>query len=305
MAQRTHSTIHYVRSVIAQTWRHPSNEGRRGRAVARAVGWQLRKRVRPTPMEVDFFGWRLRCHPDSNSASNVVYFTPLYDVDEMDFMIRYLRPGDGFVDVGANIGTYSMLARRLVGPTGHVVAYEPDPVATRRFRENIELNRIENVRLHEAAVADAAGTVEFLEDYDVSNRIHSEQDGDAVATRTVEVVTLDETLHGHTAALGKLDVEGYETAALRGASGRLADADPPVWQVEIFDRQLARAGTTRSELLDVLERADFELMTYTRAGGLRPVDPGARPVSNVWAVHRAARETIERRLSDPPGGHVA
>jgi FkbM family methyltransferase len=295
MAQRTHSNLYYVRSILSQTWRHPSNRHRRVRAVLGALGWQVHKRLGRGPRDVDFFGWTLRCHPDSNSASNVIYFTPLYDVDEMGFMQAYLRPGDGFVDVGANIGTYSLLARRLVGADGLVVAFEPHPVAARRCAENLELNRLTNIELHDAAVAAAAGTAEFLDDFDVSNRIRSASDGE-VATRTVRLETLDDALGDRRMALGKLDVEGHETAALHGAAERLRRADPPVWQIEIFDHQLARAGTTREELVALLSEHGFELATYSPDQGLRFLERDERPVSNVWAVHRDARDEVRRRL---------
>lgn len=296
MAQRTHSSLYYVRSILTQAWQHPANQHRRVRALAGALGWQLHKRLLRSPRDVPFFGWTLRCHPDSNSASNVIYFTPRYDPDEMGFMQAYLRPGDGFVDVGANIGTYSLLARSLVGPEGEVVAFEPHPVAAARCRENIELNGLVNIELHEAAVAAEDGTAEFLDQFDVSNRIRSDSDGE-VATRTVEMLRLDRILGNRPMAMGKLDVEGHETAALRGAIDRLRRADPPVWQIEIFDHQLARAGSNREELLALLTEHGFDLCEYRDGGSLEDVLPGRRPVSNVWAVHREHRAEVDRRLA--------
>lgn len=299
MAQLSHSHVHYVRSVLSQVWRHPSNSHRRVRAVGAAVGWQVRKRIDGRPREIPFYGWTLRCHPDSNSASNVIYFTQRYDPDEMGFMEAYLRPGDGFIDVGANIGTYSLLARRLVGADGLVVAFEPHHAAAARCRENIELNSLENVELHEAAVAESSGVVEFLDDFDVSNRIRSESDRD-VRVREVPTESLDDALAGRPMAMGKLDVEGHEVSALRGASDRLRNADPPVWQVEILDHQLARAGATRAELVSLLVQHGFGLFTYRHPGALVPVDDLDRPVGNVWAVHTDLHDEVLRRLGDTP-----
>lgn len=296
MARRTRSNAHYVRSVLRQVWAHPSNRGRRGRALAGAVAWQAAKRLRPEPREVPFFGWRLRCHPASGSASNVIYFTELYDPEEMTFMRRYLRPGDRFVDVGANIGTYSLLARRLVGPGGQVVAFEPDPGSAARLRENLGLNGITNVEVHEAAVGERPGTAQFLVDFDVSNRIVA--DGEpTMATRPVDVAALDPVLGDRPVAMAKLDVEGHEVAALRGAADRLARADPPVWQVEVLDHQLARAGTSREELLGILDAAGFRLADFDPARGLRFLGPDERPRGNVWAVHGDAEDAVRDRLA--------
>jgi predicted methyltransferase len=93
-------------------------------------------------MEVSAYGdTSLLCYPRSNSASNVIYFTPYYDYDEMHFLQRYLRPGDVVIDAGANIGTYTLLAATCVGPTGQVIAFEPAPVAFARLRENVARKR--------------------------------------------------------------------------------------------------------------------------------------------------------------------
>lgn len=303
MAQLTHSHLHYVRSILGQVWRHPANRHRRIRAVAGAIRWQVQKRLSGRARDVDFFGWKLRCHPDSNSASNVVYFTARYDPDEMGFMQAYLRPADGFVDVGANIGTYSLLARRLVGADGLVVAFEPHHVAAARCRENIELNKLDNVEVHEAAVAESAGAVEFLDDFDVSNRIRSESDRD-VRVREVRTESLDEALDGRPMAMGKLDVEGHEVAALRGALERLRTADPPVWQVEILDHQLARAGVTRQELVTLFVEHGFGLFTYRDGGELTRLDRSARPTGNLWAVHLDGYESVVERLESGSKLHV-
>lgn len=162
------SNWYHVRHVLQQTWHHPSNRGHRTRSVAGALAWQMDKRLRRRPRDVPYFGMTLRCHPDSQSASNVLYFTERYDPDEMAVAEAYLRPGDWFLDVGANIGTYSLMARSFVGPDGRVDGFEPHPLAARRFAENVELNRLTNLFVHAVAVSDAAGTVEFLDGSDVS-----------------------------------------------------------------------------------------------------------------------------------------
>lgn len=296
MGTRKHSTAHYVRSVLSQTWSHPSNRGRRGRAIAGALAWQVRKRVGAGPRDVPFFGWRLRCHPDSNSASNVVYFTERYDPAEMGFMIAFLRRGDGFIDVGANIGTYSLLAAALVGPAGRVDAFEAHATAVGRLRENLALNGISSVTVHEAAVADREGTVHFLQTFDVSNSILTPVDAGAPVSEVV-AVTLDGVLGDRPAAMGKLDIEGFETAALRGAVARLAAADPPVWQVEVMDHQLRKAGSSAAELVGLLTGAGFDLVRFDPVtGALHPIDPSDPPV-NVWAVHETMRRWVEDRLA--------
>ena len=297
MARRKHSAWHYAKSITAQVWRHPSNRGRRIRALAGAVAWQARKRLSASPRDVPFFGWKLRCYPDSNSASNVIYFTERYDPDELGFLAAFLRPGDGFVDVGANIGTYSLLAARLVGASGRIDAFEPDPVAAGRLRENLDINRIESVTVHELAIAEREGCVDFLVGQDVSNRIRTAVD-EGRPSRLVAVRRLDEVLAGRSCVMAKLDVEGRETAALRGAPERLRRADPPVWQLEVIDHLLDKAGSSRGELLGLLTAAGFRLARFRAEDcALQLVGLGAAG-ENVWAIHETALAMVQSRIAE-------
>ena len=297
-----HSAAYYVRSVLRQTWDHPSNRDRRVRALFAAIVWQLRKRVGGRPRIVPYFGWRLWCYPDSNSASNVIYFTERYDPDEMGFMIAYLRPGDGYIDVGANIGTYSLLAASIVGPTGFVEAFEPHAVAVRRFEENAVTNFIDNIAIHQVAVTDSPGQVEFLQRFDVSNSIRTPTD----AGETVESVTavaLDDVLPERSFSLGKLGVEGFETAALRGGASFLRAANPPVWQVEVLDHQLRKAGSSADELRRLLGDHGYLLGKYERESGAMHYLDEAEVPTNVWAVHRTAVDMVAERLAGG-GAHL-
>lgn len=294
---------YHVKSILKQTWRHPSNADHRARSTATALAWQVEKRLRRRPRDVDFYGLTLRCYPDSQSASNVVYFTERYDPAEMRFLEAYLRPGDWFVDAGANIGTYSLLARSLVGASGRVDGFEPHPVAARRFAENVQINGLDNVVVHQAAVGSEPGMVDFIDGADVSNRVKSSLDPDR-PTIEVPVVTLDQELAAGRYAMGKIDVEGYETAALAGAANRLGAADPPVWQIELLEHQLVKAGSSRSELIDLLDRFGYGFAEFgsTGAGGvvrLRWVDPAECSGTNLWAVHRGSVAAVEERLGSP------
>src|SRR4029079_6403356 len=122
-------------------WGHPANRGRRVRAVSLFVGWQFYKRLLRRPIDVtERGGLRFKCYPDSQDAGRMIYFNRLPDPAEMTFIKRYLRPGDAFIDAGANVGIYTLFAAQLVGPSGSVIAFEPDPGAADRLRENVDRN---------------------------------------------------------------------------------------------------------------------------------------------------------------------
>ncbi|HEU4868343.1 MAG TPA: hypothetical protein VFV09_11510, partial [Actinomycetota bacterium] len=108
---------------LRQIWTHPENRNRRARALAGYFGWQAWERTVRRPVTVKLTGGiKVRCHPHSPIASAVIYYG-LADPAEMRFVLGYLQPGDTFVDVGANVGVYSLLAASV--PDVRVLALEP------------------------------------------------------------------------------------------------------------------------------------------------------------------------------------
>lgn len=249
-----------ILSVLGYIWSHPANRGRRVRALARAVGWQLRKRLLPGARDIRVFGGlTLRCYPDSPSASLVIYCDESPDYHEMQFMRRYLRPGDTVLDVGANIGVYSLLAASLLGPAGRVLAFEPGPEAHRRLTENLQINQLDNVKVHACALGDRVGVVDFLSQCDTTNRIQTSVDaGKSVVS--VPVARLDDMVEVD-CTMGKMDIEGAEPIALRGAERLLKEANPPVWLLEL-NGSLHAFGFTESTFSDWLSLQGYDLGLY-------------------------------------------
>lgn len=249
-----------ILNVLGYIWSHPANRGRQVRALARAVGWQLRKRLLPGPCDIHVFGGlTLRCYSDSPSASLVIYCDESPDYHEMHFMRRYLRPGDAVLDVGANIGVYSLLAASLVGSAGRVLAFEPGPEANRRLTENLRINQLDNVKVHACALGDRVGVVDFLNQCDTTNRMQTAADlGKSVVS--VPVVRLDDVVEMD-CALGKMDIEGAEPLAMRGAERLLMESNPPVWLLEL-NGSLHSFGFTESMFSNWLFHQGYELGLY-------------------------------------------
>lgn len=292
------SSFYYLWSIPRQILRHPNNRTRAIRALARSIWWQGYKRLAKRPITVRLFEtMTLRCYPDSVSASNVMYFGDYYEFDEMLFVRRYLRPGDGFIDGGANIGTYSLLAAKVVGPSGRVEAFEPDPIAALRLRENLALNELSNVRVHEAALSDTPGRFRFAQGWDVSNRLVSVAET-GVQTAEVETVRLDAYLEPKIAyKMAKFDLEGSELAALRGAQKHLVAANPAVWQLEAMESQLLKQGTSRKEVTSFLRECGYRFALYhARSGRLRFLEDLSPTLENFFAIHSSAQEMVRERL---------
>ena len=159
---------------------------------------------------------RLRFFP--SSISTVMWENRRAGSQDADFLRRYLRPNDVFVDVGANIGYLTVTGAKAVGPNGRVISFEAHPRICGYLAENIALNGLSNVTAYNLAIGNTSGTVDLLEcpgDDSQTCVAHGQR---AV---TVSLVSLDEVLPREEAiALLKIDVEGYEKFVLEGA-GRL------------------------------------------------------------------------------------
>ncbi len=174
---------------------------------------------------------------------------------------RALEPGMRVLDIGANIGYYSLLAAEAVGSTGAVYAFEPDPSNCRFLRHNVALNGHAGVvRIFPNAVADYSGAMRFFVDTQNSLKSSSVVVGANVDSIEVECTTVDDVALGDEAIdVVKLDVEGGEIAAIKGMKRTLARAQRLVMFVECCPHVLARAGGSVAELLELLERNDFRV----------------------------------------------
>jgi len=138
----------------------------------------------------------------------------------MGFLLHFLRPQDVFVDVGANIGSYTVLASAVCG--AEVIAFEPDPDTMRDLRANVEINGMESrVELVEAALGSRDGSIEFTVGQDTVNHVATLADSN---TRRVRMRRLDDVLEERKPRLLKMDVEGYEGEVISGAEQTLRDS---------------------------------------------------------------------------------
>ncbi len=287
--------------VLKYIWTHPSNRQRKLRAVGESVYWQVEKRLTKRSRDLKVFnGMKLRCYPNSRGAAMMIYSGGWYDYDDMDFVRRYLRPGDAVLDIGANIGVYTLLSASIIGPTGKIVAYEPNGESFERLLENIKINGLENrVDARRVAVGETRGSVKFHKKQDVSNRIaHAgESAKEPDAFEEVPCVVLDEELRQTPFTLGKIDIEGAEMMAFRGATQMLREGNPPVWLMELKDRLLRPFGTSAREVADLLDQSGYQLATYEAdRRELVLLDDPRNYDGNALAIHRTAMEIVKSRL---------
>ena len=259
------------------------------------------KRTVGRPIDIRAFGsLTFRCYANSHDASRMIYFSGLPDPHEMIFLKHYLRPGDAAIDAGANVGVYTLFMANLVGPEGRVTAFEPGDTASERLAENVALNHLSQVTIRKAALADFKGTADFNQDEDTSNALSSLRDSGS-GKRPVSVVTLDSEIGEADFAVCKMDVEGAEFAALRGAEGCLSRLNPPVWLLELTNRTMKRSGSSVDELRSWLKERGYELWTYVPDANLlepwveRPRKAGR--VGDAIAIADRRLEEVRARLT--------
>ena len=146
-----------------------------------------------------------------------------YEPEQTRLFEQLLRPGHTVLDVGANVGYYTLLASVLVGDAGRVHAFEPEPKNAGFLRRHTSINRRDNVRVEQAAVSDREGTARF--DFGSGSGTGHLADAGAIKVRTLR---LDDycAQHGLAPNAIKIDVEGAEMSVLHGARETLVRHRP-------------------------------------------------------------------------------
>lgn len=270
---------------------HPLAKGRLLRTIGLTYGWQLWRRVVRRPVVVRLpEGSLLYCPVWSRMAGN--YLTVGFDeYRESLFVLDFLQPDDLFVDVGANIGFYSVVA---AGRGARAMAFEPIERARRAIAESASLNGIAGrVTISDRALSDAPGVSYFTTGNDNTNSLT----GSAGGSIEVQVSTLDDELDAPPALI-KVDAEGFDLAVLRGGAGRVLPAGKPAIVVE-----LAAGGP---DIREWLTAHDYRLFGYDpQAKRLTPFVPRGSPSGAPYheyaiAVHRDRIDETRARLAASP-----
>lgn len=220
-----------------------------------------------------------------------LYFLGSYEERGLRFLESYLRPGDVFIDVGANIGLYTLAAAQRVGPSGQVHAFEPVPATVARLREHLALNRLGNVTVREMAVSSEAGTVPiYLPPASNSGMasLHA-YTGELSAAVEVPATTLDAYTTGWAAVrLVKMDIEGAEWLALQGMAQLLATLRPALL-MELEPGILSAMGHSAADIQGWLAALGYEKHYVLSDGRLGRDAAGAVGFNNVVFLPSSAR----------------
>ena len=208
-------------------------------------------------------GFRMRFR--SALMSRNLWVDPTMYSNVTAFVRSRLEPGHVFVDVGANVGLLTLTAAFVVGDQGHVIAVEPHPRVFGYLQENVELNGFAQVECVQCAVGETAGSAS-LSDREEDDENAIGDTGVTVAVRTIDsIVPVDMQVK-----VLKLDVEGYELFALRGATSMLERTDSVMF--EFIPATAARFDVELQTIVHLLEGHGFRVRSIRPDGTLGPVD---------------------------------
>jgi FkbM family methyltransferase len=206
---------------------HPLTRDAQIGAWRRFAAWQVKSRLHDE-IVVDWIeGQKLAVRRGMTGATGNIY-AGLHEFTDMMLPLHFLRAGDLFLDIGANVGSYTVLAAGV--RRAKTWAFEPDPVTVGHLNRNIALNGlVDRVTVHQLALGPSEGTVSFTAGRDTTNRVALPADRNV---RTIPQRPLDALIGDHEPVMIKMDVEGYEEHVLRGAAFTLAKPSLRLIEIE-------------------------------------------------------------------------
>lgn len=209
-----------------------------------------------------------------NDVSKQLFIAGCYEPNETAFVNSFLKPGMAFLDAGANEGLYTLLASRLVGPSGQVWAFEPSEREFMRLQQNLSLNQISNVRPLRVALADVNGEIELT----VAEDAHAGQNTlgsfsypiqslrkEKVSVRRLDDLFSEERINR--LDMMKLDVEGAEAHLIAGAHKLLRKLRPVVL-FEASETALQNMGSSSTQLLELFRTFGYYVYSFSSETGL-------------------------------------
>jgi len=201
-----------------------------------------------------------------------IYFLGHFDPTGIRFIKNQLYEGEIFIDIGANVGAYSLIASRLVGKSGKVIAFEPASKSFLRLLKNISLNGITNIVPERLAVIDKTTQTDLYisgsQNLGMSSIYH--HNFETGITEKVESISLDDYVEKQgisKISLIKIDIEGSEYLALKGMQKVLTVLRPKVL-VELKEETLKNAGYTEKDIVALFEKAGYSRFIIDEKGNI-------------------------------------
>lgn len=209
---------------------HPLTKKNRLKAIINFISWQIAVRLLGKKVVVPWVGdSRFILGLGETGLSGNLY-TGLMEYEDMFFLLHALLPEETFVDVGANIGAYTILASKVV--KANSISFEPLPETVERLMDQVQINRLnDKVVIKNKGVGDTFGELFFTNKNDTINKVSLDRVSEN--TTKVEVTTLDIELDKNKKYFFKIDVEGFEFNVIEGGRNILASLNTSALIVEL------------------------------------------------------------------------
>lgn len=196
---------------------HPLNRNNKTRAIIKYLKWQISSLLSSYQIIYPFTEKSKLIISKGMTGATGNLYCGLHEFSEMSFLLHFIRVDDLFIDIGANIGSYTVLASAHVG--AKTISFEPVPSTYSILLQNIAVNNIiDKVTAYNKAIGNKNEVIKFTRNLDTVNHAATNDDNDTI---DVEICQLDDVLSNKMPALLKIDVEGYETEVINGAEETL------------------------------------------------------------------------------------
>ena len=231
------------------------------------TNWTIRKLL---PKQVEIHGATVVLNPTDPVVSGALHFG-VYEKAETRFFQSACRDGMTFLDVGANLGYYTALAARAVGPNGRVLAVEPDPDSFGYLEQTIAANAVGNVQAFPVAASDAPATLPLYISTDNrgDNRLYASGEDRPqveVAARPLDALLRENKID--TVDLIKIDVQGYEPKVISGLRETITSSPNLTLLTEFWPQGIDEAGEDANEFLQTLRELGLTLHELQPDGSL-------------------------------------
>jgi FkbM family methyltransferase len=249
------NVIHLLQNIL----QHPLNRNAKLKAMRRFVNWQFASYFFPHPVVYPFIEDSILVVQKGMTGATGNIYNGLHEHAEMLFLLHFLREGERFVDVGANIGSYTILA--AVNAKANVTAFEPVPKTFSYLKRNVATNHvIERVHLHNNAVGAEQKILTFTAGLDAANHVLANGSGKSGDVCEVECVRLDDVITTPPILI-KVDVEGFETEVINGGMKTFSSPELKAIIIEL-NGSGTRYGYNEKQIHETLQSLGFKPYIY-------------------------------------------
>jgi len=242
------------KNIITFINKHPLGKQKKILSYIRFLNWQIAQSIIPKLVMKNWVNnIQIMVKKGMTGITGSIY-VGLHEFEEMCFILHYLNKNDTFIDIGANVGCYTLLA---ASKNSSVIAFEPDFDSLSTLNLNVKVNNFDNVTIYSSAVGEKQQNINFTKGLDTVNHVVKPNE---INSKIVKMINIDSVPIENNNIVMKIDVEGYEENVLKGSKDYLKDKVEVVI-VETNNSNISY-GSSNDQIFDYLKDFGFKAYTY-------------------------------------------